>query len=51
MPQSTWAFDKDCTTETPDFNPTEHLSDVMEQEIHIMDMQLRKLQRICEAVI
>lgn len=31
--------------QSPDWNPTEHLGDVVKREIHIMD-----LEKLCEAV-
>ncbi len=38
-------------TESPDLNPIEHLWDVVEREIHIMDMQMTNLQQLCDAII
>jgi len=34
--------------QSPDLNPIEHLWDVEEQEIHIMDVQLTNLQQLCD---
>ncbi len=36
--------------QSPDLNPVEHLWDVVEREIHIMDEQLTNLQQLCDAV-
>ncbi len=37
--------------QSPDLNPIEHLWDVVEREIHIMDVQLTNLQQLCDAII
>ncbi len=34
-----------------DLNPIEHLWDVVEREIHIMDVQLKYLQQLREAIM
>ncbi len=37
--------------QSPDLNPIEHLWDVVEQEIHIMDVQLTNLQQLRDAIM
>ncbi len=37
--------------QSPDLNPIEHLWDVVEREIHIMDVQLTNLQQLCDAIM
>ncbi len=37
--------------QSPDLNPIEHLWDVVEWEIHIMDVQPTNLQQLCEALM
>ncbi len=37
--------------QSSDLNPIEHLWDVMEREIHIMDMQLTNLQQLRDAIM
>ncbi len=37
--------------QSPDLNPIEHLWDVVEREIHIMDVQLTNLQKLCDAIM
>ncbi len=37
--------------ESPDLNPVEHLWDVGEWEIHIMDEQPTNLQQLCDAAV
>ena len=37
--------------QSPDLNPTEHLRDVVEQEIRIMDVQPTNLQQLCDAIM
>ncbi len=37
--------------QSPDLNPLEHLWDVVEREIHIMDVQPTNLQQLCDAIM
>ncbi len=37
--------------QSPDISPIEHLWDVVEREIHIMDVQPRNLQQLCDAIM
>ncbi len=37
--------------QSPDLNPIEHLWDVVEWEIRIMDVQLTNLQQLCDAIM
>ncbi len=37
--------------QSPDLNPMEHLWDVVEREILIMDVQLTNLQQMCDAIM
>ncbi len=37
--------------QSPDLNPIEQLWDVVEREIHIMDVQLTNLQQLCDAIM
>ncbi len=37
--------------QSPDLNPMEHLWDVVEREIHIMDAQPANLQQLCDAIM
>ncbi len=37
--------------QSPDINPIEHLWDVVEREIHIMDVQPKNLQQLCDAIM
>ncbi len=45
---SDWFLEHDNEfTQSPDPNPIEHLCDVVEREIHIMDVQTTNLQQLC----
>ncbi len=37
--------------QSPDLNPIEHLWDVVEREIHIMDVKTTNLQQLCDAIM
>ncbi len=40
-----------CPPHSPDLNPIEHLWDVVEREIRIMDVQPTNLQQLCDAIM
>lgn len=40
-----------CPPQSPDLNRIEQLQDVVEREIHIMDVQQKNLQRLCDAIM
>ncbi len=40
-----------CPPQSPDLNPIEHLCDVVEREIHIMDVQPTNLQQLRDAIM
>ncbi len=55
---SDWFFEHDneftllkWAPQSPDLNPIEHLWDVVEREIHIMDVQPTNLQQLCDAIM
>ncbi len=37
--------------QSPDLNPIEHIWDVVEREIHIIDVQPTNLQQLCDAIM
>ncbi len=41
----------DWFLESPDLNLIEHIRDVVEREIHIMDVQPTNLQQLCDAIM
>ncbi len=55
---SDWFFEHDNEStllkwppQLPDLNPIEHLWDVVEREIRIMDVQPTNLQKLCDAIM
>ncbi len=38
-------------SQSPDLNLIEHIRDVVEREIHIMDVQPTNLQQLCDAIM
>ncbi len=40
-----------CPPQSPDLNPIEHLCDVVEREIHIMDVQPTNLQQLRDTIM
>ncbi len=38
-------------SQSPDLNPIDHLCDVVEREIHIMDVQPTNLQKLRDAIM
>ncbi len=40
-----------CPPQSPDLNPIEHLCDVVEREIHIMDVQTTNQQQLCDVIM
>ncbi len=40
-----------CPPQTPDLNPIEHIWDVEERKIHIMDVQLTNLHQLRDAIM
>ncbi len=46
-----WVHFTQMASQSPDINPIEHIWDVVEREIRIMDVQLTNLQQLCDAIL